>query len=185
MITIRGIEVEKNIMTAPLIKELENTKEDIIEMTNDVNDFIKVMDKMKEELSRKANELKELSAKRTALVEKKDKLENAIILLNGCEASKKDEVKEEKKDEVLNYENQGPIITMKDPKKSNKELIMNFKTAKIGMFDSHGNQIGLFCSQRRVAEHMGVSQPTVGYILKNSSEEDQIKKRGFYLKYVH
>ena len=84
---------------------------------------------------------------------------------------KTEEVKpeEEKKEEV------------KVPK---KEITYTSKRAKIGRFDSYGNQTGIWYTRAACAHDIGLTPGGVGYILK-SPKENQIKKRGCYFAYVY
>ena len=65
-----------------------------------------------------------------------------------------------------------------------KEITYDSKKAKIVRFDSMGNQTGVWCSQRRAAEEIGLTQSGLSYIMR-TSKEAQIKKRGCYFTYSY
>ena len=65
-----------------------------------------------------------------------------------------------------------------------KEITYDSKKAKIVRFDSMGNQTGIWCSQRRAAEEIGLTQSGLSYIM-HTSKEAQIKKRGCYFAYKY
>ena len=85
---------------------------------------------------------------------------------------------EEKKEEKTEEPKEAKVDTPK------KEITYDSKKAKIVRFDSMGNQTGVWCSQRRAAEEIGLTQSGLSYTMR-TSKEAQIKKRGCYFAYKY
>ena len=90
--------------------------------------------------------------------------------------------KEEKKVEETKTEK--PEEKKEEVKVPEKEIIYTSKKAKIGRFDSHGNQTGIWYTRAACAHDIGMTPGGVGYIMKTTKEQ-QIKKRGCYFAYVY
>ena len=73
----------------------------------------------------------------------------------------------------------------KKPVKIVKERVTKFKTAHVGKFDANGNQLGLWLSQTVAAKAAFMSQSNLSYIMRTSSKEQQLEKRGYYFAWVY
>ena len=159
------------------------------------NDVLKMYD----------NEINETEQKLTWLEKQQEKLYNDLTTVERLMATAKKNLENLKlaKECMASYEEM-PELRKKEPEKPKeehkveetkkpeeakvdapkKEITYDSKKAKIIRFDSMGNQTGVWCSQRRAAEEIGLSQSGLSYIMKTSKEE-QIKKRGCYFAYKY
>lgn len=153
------------------------------------------------------NEINETEQKITWLEKQQEKLYNNLTTVERLMATAKKNLENLKlaKECMAAYEEM-PELRKKEPEKPKeeqkveeteekklieeqvdtpkKEITYDSKKAKIIRFDSMGNQTGIWCSQRRAAEEIGLSQSGLSYIMKTSKEE-QIKKRGCYFAYKY
>lgn len=144
-----------------------NKQETIKEMTSEITELQRRIGALHKWIEKQREDLKAAEESIEAAKNDKENLEMAIEALKEYKGLP--EVKEEKKEEV---------------KVPEKELTYSTKKPKVGRFDMHGNQTGLWYTQAMCAKEIGMSAQNVGHIMK-TSKESQLKRRGYYLMWVH
>lgn len=145
-----------------------NKQETIKEMTYEITEMNRRIEALEKWILKQKEELKAAEENVEAAKKDKENLEMAIEALKEYKGLP--EIKEEKKKEEV--------------KVPERELTYSTKKPKVGRFDSNGNQTGLWCSQKRAAEEIGMVQSNLSSIMR-TSKEDQIKKRGCYFAWVY
>ena len=145
-----------------------NKNETIKEMTSEITEVNRRLEALEKWIEKQKEELKTAEENIEAAKKDKEFLEMAIESLTEYKGLP--EVKEEKKKEEV--------------KIPEKELTYSTKKPKVGRFDMHGNQTGLWYTQAMCAKEIGMSAQNVGHIMK-TSKESQLKRRGYYLMWVH